>query len=84
MINVAIYIISFAILITSIRIFIGPTVWDRVLGLNLMLTKILMLIVLYGAIYNKSYLLDIALTYAIIGFVSTLFIAQFLKGKGKL
>ena len=84
MIKVAIYIITFLIMITALRIYIGPTVWDRLLGFNLVLSKILMLIVLYSVVMEKSYLLDIALTYALIGFVSTLFIARFLKDRGKI
>lgn len=84
MIKVAIYVITFLIVITALRIYIGPTVWDRLLGFNLVLSKILMLIVLYSVVMEKNYLLDIALTYALIGFVSTLFIARFLKDRGKI
>ncbi len=84
MIETAATIITVLVLIMALRIFLGPTVWDRLLGFNLLLSKILMLIVLFSIIFEKSYLLDIAITYALIGFVSTLFIARFLKDGGKI
>ncbi|MBN2851878.1 MAG: pH regulation protein F [Clostridia bacterium] len=84
MIEVASYLITVLIAITAIRIIIGPTVWDRLLGFNIVLSKILMLIVLFSMIFDKTYLLDIAITYALIGFVSTLFIARFLKDRGRI
>jgi len=84
MINIAIGIITILIVIMSLRIFIGPTVWDRLLGFNIVLSKILMLIVLFSVLFNKTYLLDIAITYALIGFISTLFIARFLKDRGRI
>jgi len=84
MINIAITIITILIVIMALRIFLGPTVWDRLLGFNIVLSKILMLIVLFSVIFNKTYLLDIAITYALIGFISTLFIARFLKDRGRI
>ncbi len=84
MIEITAYIISFLVMITAIRIIIGPTIWDRLLGYNLVMSKILMLIVLFSVIFEKSYLLDIAITYSLIGFISTLFIAKFVKDRGKI
>lgn len=84
MIEITTYIISFLVMITAIRIIIGPTTWDRLLGYNLVMAKILMLIVLFSIILEKSYLLDIAITYSLIGFISTLFIAKFVKDRGKI
>jgi multicomponent Na+:H+ antiporter subunit F len=78
------YVIVFCICLTAARILIGPTVWDRLYAFNLLLTKVLMLIVLYALIYDKGFLLDIALTYALLGFISTLFIANFIKDKGRI
>lgn len=84
MIEIATYIISFLVMITAIKIIMGPTIWDRLLAYNLVMAKILMLIVLFSVIFEKSYLLDIAITYSLIGFISTLFIAKFVKDRGKI
>ncbi len=84
MINAAAYALTALALLTSVRIIIGPTVWDRLLGFNLMSSKLIMLIVMCAIIFEKNFLLDIALTYALLGFVSTLFIARFVRDRGRI
>lgn len=84
MINIAAYTLATLAVLTSLRIIIGPTVWDRLLGFNLMSSKLIMLIVICAIIFEKNFLLDIALTYALLGFVSTLFIARFVRDRGRI
>ena len=84
MINIVTHILAAATLLTAVRILIGPTLWDRLLGFNLMSSKMIMIIVMCAIIFEKNFLLDIALTYALIGFVSTLFIARFVRDRGKI
>ena len=84
MINIVTHILVAATLLTVVRILIGPTFWDRLLGFNLMSSKLIMIIVLCAIIFEKNFLLDIALTYALIGFVSTLFIARFVRDRGRI
>lgn len=84
MIEYTAHILTVAAVFTAVRILIGPTVWDRLLGFNLLSSKIIMIIVMCAIIFEKNYLLDIALTYALLGFISTLFIARFIKDKGKI
>ena len=84
MINAAAYALTALALLTSVRIIIGPTVWDRLIGFNLMSSKLIMLIVMCAIIFEKNFLLDIALTYALLGFVSTLFIARFVRDRGRI
>ena len=66
------------------RIIKGPSVWDRLLGLNLFSINMIILIVLYALITNLDYLLDIAITYALLGFISIVFIARFIQRKGEI
>lgn len=80
MINAALTIITGLILISSIRVIKGPTIWDRLLGFNLISSKIVMSIVLYALLIDKSYVLDIALVYSVFGFMSVVLIARFIKG----
>lgn len=84
MINIVTHILVAATLLTAVRILIGPTLWDRLIGFNLMSSKMIMIIVMCAIIFEKNFLLDIALTYALIGFVSTLFIARFVRDRGKI
>ena len=61
----------------GIRVIIGPSVWDRLLGLNLIASKIIIIIILFAAINEMTFLLDFAIIYAICGFIGTIFLANF-------
>jgi len=69
---------------STLRAILGPTVWDRILGLNLLSSKIVMIIVVFAFLLEKSYLLDIALIYALFGFVGVVMIARFVEKRGRL
>jgi multicomponent Na+:H+ antiporter subunit F len=64
------------------RIVKGPTIWDRLLGLNMVSSKLITCIVLVALILEKTYLLDVAMIYALLGFLGILMIARFVKQKG--
>jgi multicomponent Na+:H+ antiporter subunit F len=60
-----------------LRTILGPTIWDRLLGLNLIATKVIILIIVVAYIYEISYLLDFAIIYALTGFIGTIFLSIF-------
>ena len=62
----------------GIRVAIGPSVWDRLLAMNLISTKIIIIIVFFSAVVEVDFLLDFAIIYALSGFIGTIFIAMFL------
>jgi len=62
-----------------IRVIIGPSVWDRLLGMNLILSKTILIIILFASIFETTFLLDFAIIYALSGFIGTIFLALFLS-----
>ena len=72
-------VLVFCALIAAIRIILGPTVWDRLLALNMISAKILIAIVLIAALTGRSFLLDIALVYALLGYISTVLFARIVR-----
>ncbi len=84
MIDIIAYVLAAAAMLTAIRILIGPTIWDRLLGFNLLSSKLIMIIVVCAIIFERNFLLDIALTYALLVFVSTIFIARFVRDRGRI
>ena len=82
--HIVLSIISLFILIVVIRVIMGPTIWDRLLGLNMISSKITIAIVILAVIMDKSLFLDIALVYAILGFIGTVLIARFIERNGDL
>ena len=78
-------IASFCFLATSllslIRIIIGPTAQDRLVGLNLIVPQVVAIMVLMAINFDRAVYLDVVLVYAILGFVSIVAITKYLKGK---
>lgn len=66
-----------------VRIVAGPTVWDRLLGMSLISSKIIVAIVVFAVILERSFLMDIAIIYSLLGFISSVLIARFIERKGQ-
>ncbi|TVR34843.1 MAG: pH regulation protein F [Spirochaetaceae bacterium] len=66
-----------------IRVVVGPTIWDRLLGLNLISSKIIMAIIVFALMIQRTFLLDIAIVYALLGFIGSVLIARFIERKGE-
>lgn len=77
-------LIVLMVLIAVLRMIIGPTIWDRLLSLNVITSKVLVAIVILARLLDLNYLLDIALIYAVLGFLSTVLIARFIERRGDL
>ncbi len=65
-----------------IRVLIGPTIWDRLLGLGLTASKVTLAIILTGCLYGELYILDLALLFSLLGFLVTVLMARFIERKG--
>lgn len=65
------------------RVVRGPTVFDRVLGLNGISTKAIVLLVVLGTIFERvEMFIDISTGYALLNLVGALAIAKFLEERG--
>lgn len=62
-----------------LRLFSGPTLYDRVLALNTFGTCTVLLIGLMGLLFGRPDFLDIALLYALINFVGTIAVLKFFR-----
>lgn len=65
-----------------VRLLAGPTVYDRVLAVNMFGTKTVILIALFGFLTERPEFLDIALAYALINFIGTIAILKFFRYRG--
>lgn len=65
------------------RVIRGPTVFDRLLGLNGISTKAIILLVVIGTVYNRvDMFVDISTGYALLNLVAALAIAKYLEERG--
>ena len=78
MLTLMLLIIS--IVVALVRVVFGPTVPDRVVGLDTINTIVIASMVIFGAASKEVIYIDVAIVYALLSFVSTLFIAKYLEG----
>jgi multicomponent Na+:H+ antiporter subunit F len=71
--------LTFFVLVTVIRLLLGPTASDRLVALNVLSAVSLALLVLWGISNKRTLYLDVALVYDIFGFLGFLAITRFLK-----
>lgn len=57
----------------------GPTVVDRVLAVNIIGTKSLVVLTLLALVFGRSMLLDVALVYGLLNFVITISAGRFME-----
>ncbi len=61
------------------RAYQGPTVVDRILAINIVVTKTLVVLVVLALLFERSFLLDVALVYGLLNFVLTITASRFLE-----
>ncbi len=61
------------------RALLGPTIYDRILAVNLFGTKTVLLIAVVSYIFGRPDFLDIALIYALINFISVIAVLRFFE-----
>ena len=75
--------VSIAILVTMclalVRAFVGPTLFDRILAVNMFGTKALLLIAVLGFLTERPEFLDIGLTYGLLNLIGTLAVLKFFR-----
>lgn len=76
-------VVSIAIFVTMAlalaRALLGPTVYDRMLAVNMFGTKIVLLLAVLAMMSGRPDFLDLALTYALINFIGVLAALQFFQ-----
>lgn len=75
-------LLTVLILVYLYRVARGPTVFDRLLGLNGISTKAIVLLVVIGTVYDRlDMFVDISTGYALLNLVSALAVAKYLEHK---
>lgn len=64
-------------LLALVRAVVGPTVYDRILAVNMFGTKTVLLIAVLGFLTGRPDFLDLALVYVLINFIGTIAILKF-------
>ncbi|MFT5504624.1 MAG: multicomponent Na+:H+ antiporter subunit F [Gammaproteobacteria bacterium] len=79
------YVVSIALIITMslalLRAILGPSVYDRVLAVNMFGTKTVLLLSVIAFLFGRQDFLDLALAYALINFIGVLAVLEFFRNR---
>ena len=81
---VALIVLILLMLGTIVRIALGPTTWDRLIGIGLISSMITIAAIVMALHFDESYILDVALSLAIIGFLAKVLIARYIERSGNV
>jgi|TARA_Y100000310_G_scaffold343962_1_gene454202 multicomponent Na+:H+ antiporter subunit F len=66
-------------LMALMRAFLGPTLYDRILAVNMFGTNTVLLIAVVGFLMGRPEFLDIAMVYALVNFISVIGILRYFE-----
>jgi len=79
---VAVTIATFVTMgLALLRAILGPSVYDRVLAMNMFGTKTVLLLSVIAFLYGRPDFLDLALAYALINFIGVLAVLEFFRSR---
>lgn len=68
-------------LLAMVRLVRGPTSADRVVALDAINTLVVAAMIVLGVVFRQFIFIDVAIIYALLSFVGTLYIAKYLGGE---
>ena len=70
-------------LMMLVFLFKGNSIYDKLIGILVMSTKVILVLILIGFVDGRRDMyVDIAISYGILGFISSVILAKFLGQKG--
>ncbi|OPX72831.1 MAG: putative monovalent cation/H+ antiporter subunit F [Methanoregulaceae archaeon PtaB.Bin152] len=78
---VAAFLLVILVCLALVRLFLGPTPADRAVAVDTVNTLSVAVLILLGVAYQQIIFIDVAIVYAVLSFVSTLYIAKYLGGE---
>ncbi len=72
-------LLGLCILVATIRLLLGSTVPDRVVALDTINTIVVAAMVTFGVAFQQIFYVDIAIVYALLSFITTLYIAKYME-----
>ena len=82
-ITIGLAILSLSLLVTIYRIVVGPTLPDRILGLDLLVAVAIGYIAIIGIKTGYTLYVDIAIALGLVGFLATVAFARFILFRGQ-
>ena len=81
--KLVILVLSITIFFCLYRAVLGPEIADRIIAINVIGCKVVVMFVLIGVVFKEGLFFDVAIVYAVLLYISTLAIVKYLE-KGRL
>lgn len=65
-------------------IYFNQSIWDQLIGMNLVTNMVVLLILLYTLLKKSSVTLDAAIVFSLLSFIGSLFIVVFVYKRGDI
>jgi multicomponent Na+:H+ antiporter subunit F len=82
--QITMVILGLATLVLIFFLVRSKNIWERLMAINLVTIKMIMLITVYAVLMESPIVMDISITYSIIGFISVTLVSRFLLKGGRL
>ncbi|KYK36125.1 MAG: cation:proton antiporter [Theionarchaea archaeon] len=79
-ITVMVIVLVVTSVICLFRVLFGPSIADRIVGLNTISTKVTIILVLLAVVYKRDVLLDVAISFAMLNVIGSLAVSKYLEG----
>jgi len=73
-----IYILLITAILSSYRLFVGPTIQDRLVSLSCVSVILLIILVILSFHYNQMFYLDIAIAFLLLDFIGVIAFTKYL------
>jgi multicomponent Na+:H+ antiporter subunit F len=77
----ALVCLTVLMVLATVRLVFGPTAPDRVIALDTVNTLVIAAMILLGVVFQEIIIVDVAIVYGLLSFVSTLYIAKYIGGE---
>jgi multicomponent Na+:H+ antiporter subunit F len=67
--------------LATVRLVLGPTAPDRAIAVDTVNTLVIASMIILGVVFSEIILVDVAIVYGLLSFVSTLYIAKYIGGE---
>ena len=74
-------VVTVCIIIAIVRIFIGPGAPTRLVAFDTVNTLVVAVMVVLAIQFDQVIFVDVAIVYAVLSFIMTLYIARYIEGK---
>ncbi len=73
---ISLIILAITAILCIIRAIVGPSAGDRLISINVIATKAIVLISIVSIILGEEYFIDVVLVYALISFIASIVISE--------